>query len=93
MVKSNIREIHDTIKTMLGYALKLSESEVVTVYQLAHYLADNILAKVCLAVAIEKGEEKQTYKMAKSGKRIIRKKNINSESRPSKQKRGNIFLV
>ncbi|MHA1251841.1 MAG: hypothetical protein ACTSRP_17765 [Candidatus Helarchaeota archaeon] len=39
----------------------MAESQVVTVYQLAHYLADNILTKICLAVAIEKGEEKQTY--------------------------------
>ncbi len=61
MVKSSIKEIHDTIKTMLSYALALSESRIPTVYELAHYLADNILAKVCLAVAIDKNEEQQTY--------------------------------
>ena len=65
MVKSSIKEIHDTIKTMLGFALKLSESQVATVYQLTHFLADNFLAKVCLAVAIENGEEKETYNKCK----------------------------
>ncbi|MHA1248997.1 MAG: hypothetical protein ACTSRP_03295 [Candidatus Helarchaeota archaeon] len=39
----------------------MAESQVVTIYQLAHYLADNILTKIYLAVAIEKGEEQQTY--------------------------------
>jgi len=61
MVKSTINEIHETIKVMLSYALGLAESQVVPVYQLAHYLADNILTKVCLAVAIEHEEEQQTY--------------------------------
>lgn len=61
MPRSSLDEIHETIKTMLSYALALSESPIPTVYELAHYLADNILAKVCLAVAIDKGEEQQTY--------------------------------
>ena len=69
IVKSSLDEIHDTIKTMLRYALALSESQVPTVYELAHYLADNILAKVCLAVAIDKGEEQQTYTKTQYGNR------------------------
>ena len=52
---------------MLEYALGLSESQVASVYELGHYLADNILTKVCLAVAIEKGEEQQIYTVRKSG--------------------------
>ncbi len=69
MVKSSLDEIHDTIKTMLGYALALSDSQVPTVYELGHYLADNILAKICLAVAIDKGEEQQTYTTTSHGNR------------------------
>ncbi|MHA2051691.1 MAG: hypothetical protein ACW986_18930 [Promethearchaeota archaeon] len=61
MPRSSLQEIHETIKIMLGYALALSENPIPTVYELAHYLADNILAKICLAVAIDKGEEQQTY--------------------------------
>jgi hypothetical protein len=61
MPRSNLQEIYETIKTMLSYALALSESPMPTVYELAHYLADNILAKICMAVAIDKGEEQQTY--------------------------------
>ncbi len=69
MVKSSIKEIHETLKTMLSYAIALSDSQVATVYELGHYLADNILIKVFLAVAIENGEEQQTYTITKSGKR------------------------
>jgi len=69
IVKSSLDEIHDTIKTMLSYALALSDSQVPTVYELGYYLADNILAKICLAVAIEKGEEQQTYTTTSHGNR------------------------
>lgn len=69
MPRSSLDEIHETIKTMLSYALALSESPIPTVYELAHYLADNILTKVCLAVAIDKGEEQQTYTTTSHGKR------------------------
>lgn len=61
MVKSSIKEIHDTIKTMLSYALALTENQIPTVYELGHYLADNILTKICLAVVIDKKEKQQTY--------------------------------
>ena len=73
MIKSSNKEIHETIKTMLSYALALSESPIVTVFELGHYLADNIIAKVCLAVAIEKGEELQTYKITKKGNKWTKK--------------------
>lgn len=69
IVKSSLDEIHDTIKTMLSYALALSDSQVPIVYELGHYLADNILAKVCLAVAIDNGEEQQTFKTTSHGNR------------------------
>lgn len=69
MPRSSLEEIHETIKTMLSYALALSENPVPTVYELAHYLADNILAKICLAVAIDKGEEQQTYTTTSYGNR------------------------
>ena len=69
MVKSSLDEIYDTIKAMLSYALVLSDSQVPTVYELGHYLADNILAKICLAVAIDKGEEQQTYTTTSHGNR------------------------
>lgn len=65
MPRSSLKEIHQTIKTMFSYALSLSESQIPTVYELAHYLADNILAKICLAVAIDKGEEQQTFTSTK----------------------------
>lgn len=48
MVKSSIKEIHETLKNMLSYAMALSESKIPTIYELGHYLADNILTKVCL---------------------------------------------
>jgi hypothetical protein len=69
MVKASIKEIYETLKTMLSYAMALSESNVPTVYELGHYLADNILTKVCLAVAINKSEEQQTSSVNKSGKK------------------------
>ena len=61
MVKVDIKEIHETIKPLLRYALALSESLIPEMYELGHYLADNILAKVCFAVAVDKGEEQQVY--------------------------------
>lgn len=45
MVKSTINEIHQTIKTMLGYAVSLAESQIVTEYQLGHYLESLSSAK------------------------------------------------
>ena len=71
MPRSSLDEIHETIKTMLSYALALSESPIPTVYELAHYLADNILAKVCLAVAMDKGEEQQTYTTTSYGNKKL----------------------
>ena len=61
MVKSDIIQIHQTIKSMLGYAMALSESPIPEIYELGHYLADNILTKICLVVAIDKGEELEVY--------------------------------
>lgn len=69
MVKADIKEIHETIKTMLSYAMALSESPIPEMYELGQYLADNILTKACLAVAIDKGEEQHTFDIKKSGKR------------------------
>jgi len=69
MVKASKKEIYETLRTMLSYAMALSESNVPTVYELGHYLADNILTKVCLTVAIDKSEEQQTYNVKKSGKK------------------------
>ena len=71
IVKSSLDEIHDTIKTMFSYALALTDSQIPTVYELGHYLADNILAKICLAVAIDKGEEQQTYTTTSSENGIL----------------------
>jgi len=62
MVKANIKEIHETIKAMLRYAMTLAESPIPEMYELGHYLADNILTKVCFAVAIDKGVEQKIYK-------------------------------
>lgn len=45
MVITTINEIFQKIKTMLSYALDLTESQVVVVHQLGHYLANNILMK------------------------------------------------
>jgi len=61
MVKADIKEIYETIKAMLEYALSLSESPIPEMYELGHYLADNILTKICFAVAIDKQEEGQIY--------------------------------
>jgi len=46
---------------MLGYALFLSENSVPEVFELTHYLADNILLKICLVVVKDKREQYKIY--------------------------------
>lgn len=54
--------IKKTLKIMLEIAKGLSSNNSPYVYELGHYLADNLLTKICLTVAIEKGKKNLIYR-------------------------------
>ncbi len=51
----------DTLKKMLGIGKYLAKNEVSEVYELGHYIADNVLSKICMLIGIEKQKEDLVY--------------------------------
>ena len=54
MDESDLRAYQKYLKKAISLAQKLSTSENPTIYELGHYLADNVLAKVCMVIAKRK---------------------------------------
>lgn len=51
----------ETLKRMLAVGKSLAKNEISEVYELGHYLADNVLSKVCMLIGIEKKREDLVY--------------------------------
>lgn len=51
----------DTLKRMLAVGKFIAKNEMSEVYELGHYIADNVLSKVCMLIGIEKEKEDLVY--------------------------------
>ena len=51
-----------TLKRMLGVGRFLAKNEMSEVYELGHYIADNVLLKVCMLIGLEMNREDLIYK-------------------------------
>ena len=51
-----------TLKRMLGVGKFLAKNEMSEVYELGHYIADNVLVKVCMLIGLEMNREDLIYK-------------------------------
>lgn len=76
MVKPEFKEKCDLLKKMLSIAKKLSENESNEIFELGHYLADNILAKICMIVGKDNNRDDLIFKsngMTKALKNLYNK--------------------
>lgn len=51
----------DTLKRMLAVGKFIAKNEMSEVYELGHYIADNVLSKICMLIGIEKKREDLVY--------------------------------
>lgn len=58
----------DTLKRMLAVGKFIAKNEMSEVYELGHYIADNVLSKVCMLIGIEKKKEDLVYTNAKKNR-------------------------
>jgi len=65
--KSDLKEYQDYLKEAISLARKLSINKNPTIYELGHYLADNILAKVCMVIAKRNDRDDLIFKNGKNG--------------------------
>ncbi len=61
MAKINDNARIQTLKRMLSVAKTLVENESNEIFELAHYIADNVLNKICMLVGIEKNGKDSIY--------------------------------
>ncbi len=73
MAKKEIRI--QTIKRMLSVAKSLATNETSEIYELAHYIADNALNKICMLVGIESNKA-LVYKNPKDKRKTTRRFNL-----------------
>ena len=61
MTKINDDSKKQTLKKMLSIAKTLVENESIEIFELAHYIADNVLSKTCMLIGIEQEGENSIY--------------------------------
>jgi len=67
MDESDLRAYQDYLKEAISLALTLSKNKNPTIYELGHYLADNVLAKVCMVIAKKNDRNDLIFKNGKNG--------------------------
>lgn len=68
MDNANIRSYNTTLKKMISLAKNLAKNEIPIIYELGHYLADNVLSKVCMVVMAEKNRKDLIFKNKRDGR-------------------------
>lgn len=51
----------ETLKRMLAVGKSLIKSEISEVYELGHYIADNVLSKVCMLIGLKENRKELVY--------------------------------
>ena len=67
MEKSDLQSYQNYLKKAISFAQKLSINENPTIYELGHYLADNVLAKICMVIAKRNDKDELIFKNGKNG--------------------------
>jgi len=67
MDESDLQSYQQYLKEAISFALTLSKNKNPTIYELGHYLADNVLAKVCMVIAKINDKDKLIFKNGKNG--------------------------
>ncbi len=67
MDESDLQSYQQYLKEAISLALNLSKNKNPTIYELGHYLADNILAKACMVIAKRNGRDDFIFKNGKDG--------------------------
>ncbi len=68
MDKANIRSYNTTLKKMISIAKNLAKNEIPIIYELGHYLADNVLSKICMVVMAENNRIDLIFKNKRDGR-------------------------
>ena len=67
MDESDLQSYQKYLKEAISLALTLSKNTNPTIYELGHYLADNVLAKVCMVIAKRNEKDELIFKNGKNG--------------------------
>jgi len=67
MDESDLQSYQQYLKEAISLARTLSKKKNATIYELGHYLADNVLAKVCMVIAKKINKDELIYVNRKSG--------------------------
>ena len=68
MDNADIRSYNTTLKKMLSLAKNLAKNEIPIIYELGHYLADNVLSKVCMVVMAKNNRKDLIFKNKRDGR-------------------------
>ncbi len=68
MDESDLQSYQQYLKEAISLALNLSKNKNPTIYELGHYLADNVLAKVCMVIAKRNDRNDLIFKNGKNGR-------------------------
>jgi len=67
MDESDLRAYQKYLKEALSLAITLSKNKNPTIYELGHYLVDNILSKFCMVIAKRNDKDELIFKNGKNG--------------------------
>jgi len=70
MDKKTIDSYKKTVKKMISLASTLIKNEIPEIYELGHYLADNVLSKVSMIILAEKKRPDLIFKNRKGGRTL-----------------------
>ncbi|NVM44108.1 MAG: hypothetical protein HWN79_04235 [Candidatus Lokiarchaeota archaeon] len=89
MDTANIRSYNTTLKKMISLAKNLAKNEIPIIYELGHYLADNVISKVCMVVLARNNRPDLIFENEKDGRTYdfpILYKNMRREFFPNLEK-------
>lgn len=67
MDESDLQSYQQYLKEAISLALTLSKNKNPTIYELGHYLADNVLSKICMVIAKRNDRDDLIFKNGKNG--------------------------
>ena len=68
MDSADIRSYNTTLKKMISLAKNLAKNEIPIIYELGHYLADNVLSKVCMVAMAQNNRKDLIFENKKDGR-------------------------
>jgi len=68
MDESDLQSYQQYLKETISLALTLSKNKNPTIYELGHYLADNVLSKICMVIAKRNDKDDLIFENGKNGR-------------------------